>query len=413
MALSPAVVISVLCVAEILSMTAFAMFPALQPTLRAEWRLSNTAAGWASGTFYFGYMLAVPVLTGLTDRVDPRRVWLASASLTLVSAAAFAMIADGLWSALLCQLLAGIGLAGTFMPGLKLLADLTDGGGQARVVSFYTTSFTAGSSLSYYLLGTVAEAVGWRTAVLWTAGGPAVALALVALLVPARAGDGAHSPVRARLDFRPVFRSAASMRFMYTYVTHMWELFAFRAWLVPFLTFNQAWQSMPGGWRPTSVAAIIALMGVPASIGGNEVSARFGRTRVVVAVMSAALVACVVTGLTARLPWQAAVAACFVYSVLINADSSALTSGLIASAPVQVRGATMALYSMAGYAGAFSGALVVGGVLDLLGGQSSASWAAAFVVMGLPGAAGLVWMRRSRAVGTDPPGPVTPELRRA
>lgn len=58
----PRLIVPALCAAEILSMAAFAMFPALQPVLRAEWALSNTAAGWIAGTYYFGYMLAVPLL---------------------------------------------------------------------------------------------------------------------------------------------------------------------------------------------------------------------------------------------------------------------------------------------------------------------------------------------------------------
>src|SRR5687768_15248145 len=93
-------IVSALCAAEILSMSAFAMFPALQPLLRAEWGLSNTAAGWITGTYYFGYMLAVPVLTGLTDRVDARRVWIAAAVVAASAALAFGTIAGGFWSAL-------------------------------------------------------------------------------------------------------------------------------------------------------------------------------------------------------------------------------------------------------------------------------------------------------------------------
>jgi MFS family permease len=393
----PGPIVAALCAAEILSMAAFAMFPALQPVLRAEWRLSNTAAGWIAGTYYFGYMLGVPVLTGLTDRVDPKRVWLASAALVCGAAAIFGAAAQGLPSALACQFAAGVGLAGTFMPGLKLLADATEGPRQARFISFYTTSFTVGSSASFYVLGALADTFGWRTAVLAAALGPALAWIVAMTMLPPHASRGFSWRALWMTDFRPVLRSPASMRYVYSYVGHMWELFSFRAWLVPFLTFTYALHARPGALRPTTVAALISLLGVPSSIVGNELSTWFGRPRVIAIIMAGSLATSVTAGFSAAMPWAVVVLACGVYGVLINADSAALTSGLIAAAPFEVRGASMALYSMVGFAGAFAGSVAVGGVLDALGGQSAASWAIAFAAMGVPGISGLFIMRRAAA----------------
>ena len=59
------------------------------------------------------YMLSVPLLVGLTDRVDPRRVYLFGVALTTLSHAGFALFADGLTSACILRALAGIGWAGT------------------------------------------------------------------------------------------------------------------------------------------------------------------------------------------------------------------------------------------------------------------------------------------------------------
>lgn len=388
--------IAALCAAEILTLTAFAMFPALQPLLRAEWGFSNTDAGWISGIYYFGYTLAVPVLTGLTDHVDPRRVWLASAALTSLAALAFATVADGVGVALICQTLAGIGLAGTYMPGLKLLADAVEGPRQARFIAFYTTSFTIGSALSFYSLGAVAEMAGWRHAVLIASAGPAIAVVIVAVIVPAHASRRFEWSALWALDFKPVLRAGRSMRIIVTYAAHMWELFAYRAWLVPYLVFTERLRGSAGAVRPTTVAAFVLLIGVASSIFGNELSSRFGRRTVVAAVMAVGLTLCVVVGLASQFPWPLLVAACAVYGVVVTADSAALTSGVIATAPADVRGATMALHSMIGFAGAFAGSLVVGAVLDVMGGQSAHSWLIAFIVMGLPGIAGILMIRSDR-----------------
>jgi MFS family permease len=384
-----------LCAAEILTLTAFAMFPALQTVLRAEWDFSNTTAGWISGIYYVGYTLAVPLLTGLTDHVDPRRVWLASAGLTSLAALAFATVADGVGVALVCQLLAGIGLAGTYMPGLKLMADAIEGPRQARFVAFYTTSFTIGSAISFYSLGALADVFDWRTAVCLASAGPALAVLLVTAAVPGHPSRGFDWSALWALDFRPVLRAGRSMRIIFTYAAHMWELFAYRAWLVPYLVFCDRLRGAAGAVRPTTVAAFVLLIGVASSIAGNELSSRFGRRNVVAGVMALGVTLCVMVGLASQFPWPLLVAACAAYGVVVTADSAALTSGVIATAPPEVRGATMALHSMLGFGGAFAGSLVVGAVLDALGGQTAQSWLVAFIVMGLPGLAGILMIRRN------------------
>jgi MFS family permease len=50
---------------------AFAL-PALLPGYIAHWDLSKTEAGWLVGIFFAAYVLMVPVLVSLTDRVPIR-----------------------------------------------------------------------------------------------------------------------------------------------------------------------------------------------------------------------------------------------------------------------------------------------------------------------------------------------------
>ena len=79
-----------------------------------------------------GYMLAVPVLSGLTDRMDARRVYLGSCLLAAAGLGGFALLAEGPATAGLLQAVSGAGLAGTYMPGLRLLADRIGGSRRSR-----------------------------------------------------------------------------------------------------------------------------------------------------------------------------------------------------------------------------------------------------------------------------------------
>ena len=146
--LTPVRLTLLMCMAETLCMTGFATYTTLLPALQREWGLSNSEAGLISGIYYAGYVAATPILTSLTDRVDARRVYLLSCVLSLVGAAGFALFAGGLWSALFFQFLIGAGLGGSYMPGLKMLADQLEGAVQSRAVGFYTASFGIGSTFS-------------------------------------------------------------------------------------------------------------------------------------------------------------------------------------------------------------------------------------------------------------------------
>ncbi len=93
-ALSPVTLIAVFCMAEILGMTGSAAFPALLPTFIDIWALSNTDAGWITGIYYAGYLVSVPVLVSLTDRVAPRRVFFLCMAITALANLGFALAAE-------------------------------------------------------------------------------------------------------------------------------------------------------------------------------------------------------------------------------------------------------------------------------------------------------------------------------
>ena len=370
------------------------MFLALQPQLRDAWGLSNTAGGWISSAYYAGYMAAVPILASLTDRLDARAVWLAATATAGAATLGFGLIADGLWTAALFQFLAGVGLAGTYMPGLKLMADRIDGQLHPRFVGFYTTSFTIGGSLSFAVIGQLTGWFPWRTAIALAALGPAVAWIMMFAALPTAAVRPAV-PTATVGHWGRVLRSADAMRYVLAYSCHMWELFAVRAWLVVFLSFCERVQGRPTFASAATLAGIIGLIGVPASLAGAELSARIDRRRLVLTIMLVSTATSLLFGATSATSWTVILLAAIVSSIFVSADSAALTSGIVAVSPAESRGTTMAIYSMAGFAAASAGAFAVGALLDALGGQTTTSWLIAFGVMGASNLVGAAILWRS------------------
>ena len=372
-----------ICTAEVLGMLSFSSFQALIPTFQAEWGLSNTQAGWISGIYFAGYVGAVPVLVSLTDRIDPKRVTLFALVLGGLAALGYALFADGFWTAMTFRCLQGVGLAGTYMPGLKALSDQTEGPRQSRYVAFYTASFGVGAGLSYPLAGEVTALLDWRWAFAIAAVGSAAAFVLIWAGLPA-APPREAPPDTHLLDFRPVLRNRRAMAFIVGYAGHNWELFAFRSWVVAFLVWAQGFHPGSGiGVNATAIAAVATLVGVPSSILGNELAVRYGRHRIILAVTVASVALGCAIGFASALSYGLVVGLCLIYGLLLTADSASLTAGTVAAAAPGQRGATLAMHACLGFMGGVLGPPMVGVTLDLAGGGTVPGWGLAFVVTAL------------------------------
>jgi MFS family permease len=378
----------IMCVAEALSMTGFATYTTLLTQLQREWSLSNSEAGLIGGVFFAGYMTAVPLLTSLTDRIDSRRVYLCACVFSVVGAAGFALLAEGVLTALLFQFLLGAGLAGTYMPGLKTLTDQLEGTAQSRGTGFYTASFGIGSTISILVCGKIGAVYGWQWAFAFGAVGPCIAALLVTRLMPRGRTRPAREPSPPLLDFRPVIKNRSTRAYVVGYCVHNYELFGQRSWMVAFLVFCAAMQpaDAPMIMSAATLAACINLLGPVMSVCGNELAIRMGRERVIFTFMTASGVLACFIGYLAAAPWWFVVIVMAVHYGLMLGDSAALTAGAIASAPPDQRGSTMAVYSFIGFTSAFLAPLVFGVVLDLAGGNKSPiAWGLAFTSIGIFG----------------------------
>jgi predicted MFS family arabinose efflux permease len=382
-----------MCVGQLGSLLPHVVVPSILAALIPEWHLSGAQAGLLAGSGAAGYMLAVPVLATLTDRIDARKILIAGSALSALGTLLFGIFAQGLWSGAFFNAVAGVGFAGAYMPGLKALTDRLAPGDSSRAITLYTSSFSFGVGLSFLVSQLVAESFDWRTAFLVTAIGPMVMLFVCFLLRPVE-----PKPAMGRLlDFAPVFRNTKAMGFVLGYGAHCFELYGIRTWLVAFWTFVAMKEANSSLLTPVVVSVLFSLLAMPASILGNEFALRFGRHRAITAVMfSSALVALLIGIFADRSPWFL-LPLMMVYAVTVPADSGALTSGMTMAADPSYRGATMATHSTVGFSLSALGAWVVGVALDAAGGPLSPSaWTAAFSVLAagiLVGPVALYWSR--------------------
>jgi len=400
--------------AQVLTNIGSFTLPALLPGYIERWDLSKTEAGWLLGIFFAAYVVAVPVLVALTDRLPVRRVYLVAAGLTTLSHLGFALVADGFWSGFVLRAVAGVGWAGAYMPGLKVIADPLHGAAQSRAVSWHAAGVGIAGALSFAVSGLFDALAGPAGAFLFGAAAAlaafAIALVVMPAALPARPETQADTRRRtALLDFRPVLRNRRALGWIVGYTVHTWELAALRAWGVTFLTATIAREGAPA-WLPAPAVlfSAVGLLGIVVSVTGNETAQRLGRGKVVVAAISVAAGFAMVTGWSTGLSAPLAFLFVLLWNAAIYLDSSALTAGTVQAADPELRGATMGLHSMAGYSGGFLGPLGVGLVLDLAGGDGVIGWGYGFghlAVITLGGLAVLRWLSRSDR--RQAPAPVT------
>jgi len=324
--------------------------------------------------------------------MDGRRLYVGSALLGAAASLAFAVFTQGFVLALILRFLGGVGLAGVHMPGLNLLMDRVDRSHQGRAAGIYTSSYAAGSAVSFMIAGIVDTAFGWRATFIAAGIGPLLSIS-ACLFLPRSLIE--NKSVQPRPPYRTLFRNRALIAYVAAFAGNTWEVFAVRVWFVAYL----AWLlSLPGNQITLPALGLVSgaasLAGVPVSMFMAEVAARHGRRRVVIGICIASVTTCLALSATAGGSIWVVLPLVVLVQITSFADVGALAGGAVTAAAPAQRGASLALYALSGFTTGFLGPVAVGTVLDWFGGPASApGWVAGFmlIALGSTAAALAVW----------------------
>lgn len=337
------------------------------PLLRAEWGATATEMGWVFASYQVGYVGGVLLVLPLTDRLPVGRVIVVC---TLGSAAAFLLfplLASNVWSAAALRLLAGVGLAGVYLPGARIVAATAAPAARGLWVGIYVSAFYLGAALSLWATGVLLPVLGWQGASLLLGG-------LAALGLPAAVLGTRHSPPpaghSARLNLR-VLERAAVRRTILAYAGHSWELYVSRGWLAAFLAAVLGAHGMASMEAASDAGKWAALMAGLGTVGvwlGGALSDRLGRARTAAAIAIASGSLSLGFGWLGVAHWTILVLVGCAYSVLIAADSSIYTTAITELAPPGQLGSTQAAQAAIGFLTSAVAPVAAGLVLDLNGG---------------------------------------------
>ena len=235
--------------------------------LIANFNLNDYALGHMTSAVQFGFIIGTLIFALLTvaDRFSPSKVFLVSA----ITGALFnmGMIFNGnnVYSLLLLRFLTGFFLAGIYPVGMKIAADYFKEG-LGKSLGYLVGSLVLGTAFPHLLKG-FSDALPWKFILITTSGLAISGGLLVYFLVP-------NGPFRKRSqkpDFSTIFRIFNNRDFRsaaFGYFGHMWELYAFWAFVPIILTTYARYYPGESLNIPGLSFAIIGLGGLACIMGG-------------------------------------------------------------------------------------------------------------------------------------------------
>ena len=274
-----------LVTAEILIFGLWFSASAILPQITEEWQLSGADQSWMTMSvqvgFVFGALLIA--LLNLADRIPPGRLIAACALGGAAANAGIALLDYAPSLALLLRFGTGMGLAGTYPPGMKLAATWCKED-RGLGIGLLVGGIVLGKSIPH-LLNALPFLGGdgmppWRTVLLVTS----ALAALGALVVGIGVSGGPFLTGTAPFNWRfagRVLSHRPTRLANFGYLGHMWELYGMWTWVPMFLIVSYA----AAGWSTLSARlagfAVIAV-GAFGSLVAGLLADRFGRTRVTV-----------------------------------------------------------------------------------------------------------------------------------
>ena len=362
--------------------------------------LQSSAVSFLTSAVQFGFIIGTLIFAVLTiaDRFSPSKVFFVSALLGAVFNLGIIWEGHTLTSLLSLRFLTGFFLAGIYPVGMKIAADYYREG-LGKSLGFLVGALVVGTAFPH-LLKDVTGSLPWKSVLVATSSLALFGGLLMLYLVP----DGPYRKAGqkqkpnfstfSRMFRNPNFRGAA-----FGYFGHMWELYAFWAF-VPFLLKSYAMLHPEVSFNIPLLSFLIIGIGGLACVLGGYLSLRYGPKRIA----SWALGLSGLSSLLIPVMFSVGVSWLFVlfllfWGMMVVADSPLFSTLVAQNVEAEIKGTALTIVNSIGFAITIVSIQLIGGL------QALTSSPSIYLVLAIGPVLGLValWGKKAgvEAVGAD------------
>jgi len=315
--------------------------------LIVDFDLLPQALGGLTSAVQFGFIGGTLVFAwySLADRFSPSLVFLLCAIAGALANLGVIWSGHTLVSLLFLRFITGFFLAGIYPVGMKISADYF-AEKLGRSLGFLVGALVIGTAFPHLLKVIIGETLSWPSVLIMTSGLATFGGFLMWILIP----DGPYRKAGQKINGRaifgvfryPKFRAAA-----FGYFGHMWELYAFWAFIPIMLATHQDLHgtNIDISWWSFWVIAVGGL----ACILSGQLSLKFGTSKTARLALLFSGICCFLSPLFFYTSFPIFILFLFFWGMMVIADSPLFSTLVANNAPPEIKGTALTLVNCLGF----------------------------------------------------------------
>ena len=351
--------------------------------------LNVSALGHLTSAVQFGFIIGTLIFAILTiaDRFSPSKVFLISALLGSLFNLGVIWEANSLISLLSFRFFTGFFLAGIYPVGMKIAADYYEKG-LGKSLGFLIGALVIGTAFPH-LLKEMTDTYPWKSVLMATSSLGVLGGLLMVIMVP----DGPYRKPSQRTDlsvFFSVFRNREFRSVAFGYFGHMWELYAFWAF-VPIMLKKYSIEHPQAIFNIPILSFLIMGIGGLACVLSGYLAQTAGTKRTAFIALLLSCGCCLISPLIFANEFESLLIGFLIFwGMVVIADSPLLSTLIAQNASAEIKGTALTIVNCLGFSITIISIQIITIMIELTDSNSI------YTILALGPILGLIALRRQK-----------------